>query len=435
RLKHKNFLYVMAKFPKIFELVNLHLKKLECLVTDLFKKAVPALKSDGNVVTFNSSGLPKLTKGVIHSLKEDVLFRMSSRKKIFRRRYKVDNFSESDRSSLAISSNDFYESLNSVISDGKNYIGNGFRYYLMKIFTPVCVFVAYDIREIIVNLGNILSSQSCFRLETTLRCGMFNLILSVLSDMEFLNDVDTKFGEVSLHVGMNIHDVCAEMFANNLIDNVKNGVSSLFTFELFVDIFPKKISVLSEDNSKIKRITNDMIHDIFKTYVDVFREKVQSVLIYPEFLNFYIENTLFTKFDGFDFCVSNADISKINSVKLELLYKIIREIDRSNYINIMHARRSDFFVSGKKTNSLLNDNKLEIVKFMPWLRDEIKAMITKSTLVLDSGVVSELGEPLVDQLLEIISNSVMNECVSTVRDVICVDKSRISADKSNLKSK
>ncbi|WP_176696366.1 hypothetical protein, partial [Candidatus Ichthyocystis sparus] len=130
------------------------------------------------------------------------------------------------------------------------------------------------------------------------------------------------------------------------------------------------------------------------------------------------------------FTISNVDISRLYPVKLDLICKIVDKIDRLYYMSkVFHAKPS-FFMPDKWANCNLSSDKIGTSEFMLWLREEIKLLVTRSTLVLNSdGVVSKLGGSL-ETLLEAIANSLMDECLLVARDVIYVDKNRVTVDRS-----
>lgn len=421
RARNKScFTFIKIDIPEAFELVNLRIKDLECLFDDMFKKEFPILDQDGTVVSLPVSARDELITRVSYSLRCEVCYRISARKKVIKRRvYKSDKFLESTTLNEGIRSNSCYELLNYLINDSNNYIGNGFGYYLMRMFAPICLSMACDIKNMVVNnLGTsalVMSTQSSFTLESNVRAGMFDLFLSVISSIKFLEVIDSRISSIYPYVGMNICEVCSEIFSDNVVENVKDAISRLVTIRKFRDIFPRRISVICENKSKSMNLSRCMIRGILSNSIDDFRKKVKSAEMELGFLLFYFKNTLFTKFGNFDFAVSNVDVSKIYSVKLDLLYKIVREIDKSCYIRVM---------SGDSTNFVSNSNIYESVadEFTPWVYDKIKVFITKSILVLGPDeVVLELGESI-DALLKAISSSIMNECVEAARDIISVDK-------------
>ncbi|WP_092402895.1 hypothetical protein [Candidatus Ichthyocystis sparus] len=428
RTKSKYFMDINTDIPGFFELLDLHIKNLDLLVTDTFSKEVPVLRSDGTIAFVGTSIVPELMKKIVSSLYEDVRHRIYYGKRVLKRKCKMDKcLLPSNLSS--IDSSMFYKSLRSIIDDGNNYIGNGFRYYVMKIFAPICMSVAYDIRDMMSGyFVNKVSDRSFFILESNVRASLFDFVFSSLSDIGFLSVIDNAINEVSPHIGMNLHEISEKIFRGNMINRVKSYVNRSINFSVLRGILPKKILLLSRASkvSKSKYLyfkNSKIVSKIIRKSVYSFHEKVRSYVIDRVFLDFYIMNTVFTKFDDFDLSVSNVEISKINSVKLDFLCKIIEENDRLEYEKRILCEAPDY-------KSSIDVSILD--KLIPWLDDQLRAIITRSTLVMGSnGVVLELGESI-DKLLEAISGSIVNECARTAVDVVSVDRGVVSIYKSKL---
>ncbi|WP_092460343.1 hypothetical protein [Candidatus Ichthyocystis sparus] len=415
----------IKKIPETVKLFDSYEKSLRNMVCD---DVFFALNTSDDVVLPLEDCEPVI-EGVGAYLRDEASLRMTSRSGIFSEKFQV-GFWESDASSGG--GDDFYKSLDNVILNSPNYIGGGFVYYLMRIFTPVCVSVARDVIKILVSsVGSEFGSLSHFRLESGVRFGMFDLIFSVLLGMDLLREVDGKLRGVSLSIGMNICELFYDILPDNLIETAKEAVIGAFTVKVLKDFFPKRISVLdSKGKSVSMTLTEAKIKLMFESCASIFGGKIRSVVMVKDFLSFYIRNTLFKEFGKFCVAVSNVDISKISAVKLDLVYKIVCKSDRLNYMNSAFPRTSGFFMSGKGTNLNLSSDKFEVAEFMMWLREEIKLVVTKPVLVLSpDGVVSELGESL-ENLLKEIASSLMDECLSVARDVIRVDKNLITVDKS-----
>ncbi|WP_176695699.1 hypothetical protein, partial [Candidatus Ichthyocystis sparus] len=398
---------VGKEIPGITKLLDSYIKNLRDIVLDSASKGLFfAVGSSGDIVPLKA--FMPVIEGACDHLRHETSLRITSRKKIFRDRLRILGFWELDGPSGG--EDDFYKSLNDVILNRKNYVGNGFSYYLMSVFTPICVSVARDVNKIFgCSVGGELSSSTCFRLESRVRYGMFDFIFYVLSGMDILSEADKKLEKIFPHVGMNLCELCDDIFSENMILAVKEAVISSFTVESFKSFFPRTISIIdSKVKSRSVSITEDMINRTFESCASIFCEKMKNVVIVKDFLIFYIEETLFKGFGECCFAVSNVDISKIYPVKLDLICKIVNKIDISYYMSSVFHRTPDFFLPTRGVNFELSSDKFETGEFMAWLRGKIKLVITESTLVLSSdGVISESGE-LLETLLEAIANSLMD---------------------------
>ncbi|WP_092411212.1 hypothetical protein [Candidatus Ichthyocystis sparus] len=421
RLKHKHFTAVNAEIDSS-GLMNAHAKNLEQLFINLFKKDVIALRPDGVVVSVDNSIIPQLIMNILSSLREDICHRVCAKKKVFKRRFKLDTFSSNLGSNIC--SNMFYKELNSIVNNGSNYIGNGFRYYLMKIFSPICISIACDIRTMLFSYsGNKISVRSCVMLEGKLRSSMFDLVFSALSSMVFLDEIDNAFKQVCPYMGMNLCEIGNKIFDINLITIIKrNVIESIMTSSYTLQgIIPR--GILSSGQSKYKRPSFEdrkIISDVITKSVYNFCEKIKDCAVEKEFLDFYVRNTLFTKLGDFNFSVSNVEMSKINSVKLDFLCKIIAESDK-----LEHSKR--IVGGGKNLLSCIDKEVVDII--MPWMNFKLREIVTGSTLVLGSdGVILEVGE-LIEGLLAALSNHIVKECVVIAKDIISVDRIRAAMNK------
>ncbi|WP_242641658.1 hypothetical protein, partial [Candidatus Ichthyocystis sparus] len=300
-----------------------------------------ALDSSNNVVPLGD--FKPVIEGVCDYLSHETLLRTTSRKRVFRDRFRIRDFAELDGSGGG--SVGFYKSLDGVILDGKNYIGNGFSYYLMRIFTPVCVSMARDFSKIFASsVSGELSSLTCFRLESAMRSGVFYFIFSFLSGIHFLREIDNKLEKISPHVGMNVCELYDDIFSVNLIEILKEDVISTFTVTLFKGFLPKTISTIDSEGKSISTsLTEDVINYIFESCASIFCEKIRNIVIEKDFLVFYIKNTLFKEFGECCFTISNVDISRLYPVKLDLICKIVDKIDSLYYMSkVFHAKPSFF---------------------------------------------------------------------------------------------
>ncbi|WP_141663536.1 hypothetical protein, partial [Candidatus Ichthyocystis sparus] len=204
------------EIPGIEELLDSYVKDLRDIVLDSVSKGLFfALGSSGDIVPLKAF-IPVI-EGVSDYLRRETSLRITSRKKVFRERLQIRGFWELDVSSGE--DDGFYKSLDGVILNSKNYVGNGFSYYLMRVFAPICVSVARDVNKIFGSIiGSELSLLTCFRLEARVRYGMFDFIFSALSGMDTLSEVDKKLEKISPHVGMNVCELYDDIFSENIIE-------------------------------------------------------------------------------------------------------------------------------------------------------------------------------------------------------------------------
>ncbi|WP_176696816.1 hypothetical protein, partial [Candidatus Ichthyocystis sparus] len=415
--------------PGVMRLLDSHVKNLRYTILDGASKGLFfALGSSADIVPLKD--FMPVIEGACDHLRHETSLRITSRKKIFRKRLQILGFWELDGPSGG--GDDFYKSLDDVILNSKNYVGNGLGYYLMRVFTPICVSVARDVNKIFGrSVGSELSLSTCFRLESRVRYGIFDFIFYVLSGMDILSEADKKLEKISPHVGMNLCELCDDIFSENMILAVKEAVIGSFTVEAFKSFFPKTISTVgSKSKNRNESIDEGIINHTFESCASVFREKIENIVIGRDFLNFYLEETLFKGFGECCFAVSNVDVSRIYPVKLDLICKIVSKIDELCYMSSVFHRTPGFFMPTRGVNFELSSDQFETGELMGWLRGKIKLLITESTLVLSSdGVISESGESL-ETLLEAIANSLMDECLLIARDVIYVDRDRLVVDRS-----
>uniref|UniRef100_UPI0015844C9A hypothetical protein n=1 Tax=Candidatus Ichthyocystis hellenicum TaxID=1561003 RepID=UPI0015844C9A len=201
---------IEKEIPGIADLLDSYVKNLRNMVLDSASRGLFfTLGSLGDIVPLKS--FVPVTEGVRDYLSRETLLRITSRKKVFRGRLRIRGFWELDGASG--DDDDFYKSLDVVILDRKNYVGKGFGYYLMRVFTPICVSVARDLNKIFSrSVGSELSLLTLFRLEARVRYGMFDFIFSVLLDIGLLSEVDEKLKKISPRVGMNICELFDDIF-------------------------------------------------------------------------------------------------------------------------------------------------------------------------------------------------------------------------------